>query len=395
MGKTITLLVLLAFVAASGCVKNQTTPATVCNPPYIHYAQGCCMDSNENNICDRDEAKQAIEQETTINETTIPTTSLRQTTTVRDSTTSLPEETTTTTTIIKATTTSLPPREIIFKKDGDYRVTMTFMGVDGKTHTAYLDSGPFEVGDEFLMNGRVFEYYEYYDETESAGINVELKDISSFDRKIHQIVTCQTPLDYTQEVTITTHAFLDAIRNDEEIEIQTTEVGEDDRVLCGTIEGIPVILEDGTLYLGVDGHENTVIGLNADVAGLNQFREIQLSPRGVGVSIIAEDGMNLNGAKGDVTDDDSDDVFIVVHDPGFSGGKRIYIDFYDRNYRRGDYTNSVKVASSMATGGRVGKTFFDMDTKEETYIENFPLIAYKYNITYRNGNEITQVRVHT
>ena len=29
-----------------------------CDPPYIRYATGCCLDQNSNNICDKDEKTQ-------------------------------------------------------------------------------------------------------------------------------------------------------------------------------------------------------------------------------------------------------------------------------------------------------------------------------------------------
>jgi len=32
--------------------------AIVCNDPYIRYASGCCLDHNDNKICDKDEKKE-------------------------------------------------------------------------------------------------------------------------------------------------------------------------------------------------------------------------------------------------------------------------------------------------------------------------------------------------
>jgi hypothetical protein len=85
---------------------------------------------------------------------------------------------------------------------------------------------------------------------------------------------------------------------------------------------------------------------------------------------------------------------VVVHESGMSE-KFFYVDFYDRNYVKGEITNSVKMASSLATADSIGKTFYDMDTPEENFISNFPVVLYKYNITYGSGNEITEVSVHT
>jgi hypothetical protein len=277
----------------------------------------------------------------------------------------------------------------VFAKDGDYRLTMTFTGLDGAKHTTNLDSGPFERGDEFMVNGRIYKYLDY-EIDDGNNLKIELKDVTSFSRSKYTLAPKTGG-----KITLKTYSFIDSERNDEEIELDPDTEAADTAVYSGTILGVPVLAEDSTLYLGVDGASKTTVGASADVAGPNKFEDIQMSSWGVGVQVVAEKGANINGAKGDVTDDDNDDVFVVVHDPSPSGGKRIYIDFYDRNWQRGDTTNNVKVASSLATASNIGKTFFDLDTPEETIIENFPLIAYKYNVSYGSGNEIKSVRVHT
>lgn len=46
------LLILSFLVIISGCVEEVT-----CNPPYILVGNGCCLDLNDNKICDFDEEK--------------------------------------------------------------------------------------------------------------------------------------------------------------------------------------------------------------------------------------------------------------------------------------------------------------------------------------------------
>ena len=59
---------------------------------------------------------------------------------------------------------------------------MTFVGLDGKKHTAHLDSGPFEKGDEFMMKGRVYRY-NGYETDKTNNLKVELRDITSFNKE--------------------------------------------------------------------------------------------------------------------------------------------------------------------------------------------------------------------
>ncbi len=51
-------LLLTAFLI-QGCAT--TTNAIVCNKPYILVGASCCLDSNNNNICDKDEAQKPVE----------------------------------------------------------------------------------------------------------------------------------------------------------------------------------------------------------------------------------------------------------------------------------------------------------------------------------------------
>jgi hypothetical protein len=47
---------LAILVAISGCVQN-TQPGIVCNKPYIRHGEDCCLDQNDNSICDDDETQ--------------------------------------------------------------------------------------------------------------------------------------------------------------------------------------------------------------------------------------------------------------------------------------------------------------------------------------------------
>ncbi|MCX8195436.1 MAG: hypothetical protein N3G22_05035, partial [Candidatus Micrarchaeota archaeon] len=51
-------LFLALFVFFTGCAQQPPappTPSIVCNPPYIQVGKDCCLDHNNNSICDKDE----------------------------------------------------------------------------------------------------------------------------------------------------------------------------------------------------------------------------------------------------------------------------------------------------------------------------------------------------
>lgn len=72
--KLLFLLVLIVFLV--GCTTGQVTKIPVCNKPYILIGYECCLDKNDNSICDKDEniqstksldetTKETISKETT------------------------------------------------------------------------------------------------------------------------------------------------------------------------------------------------------------------------------------------------------------------------------------------------------------------------------------------
>ena len=79
MGKSIILAILLLSVILISCseldvskisdedMQRISQHAVICNPPYIRHGTGCCLDINENGICDEDE-KQSVDEEN-LNET--------------------------------------------------------------------------------------------------------------------------------------------------------------------------------------------------------------------------------------------------------------------------------------------------------------------------------------
>ena len=49
--------------SGGGSITGRATEEIVCNAPYIRYEKGCCLDSNNNSICDKDEILKSPEEE--------------------------------------------------------------------------------------------------------------------------------------------------------------------------------------------------------------------------------------------------------------------------------------------------------------------------------------------
>lgn len=59
--KKLLIILIIGLILISGCEKE-----VVCNKPYIQVGTECCLDSNDNSICDKDET---VEEERSILET--------------------------------------------------------------------------------------------------------------------------------------------------------------------------------------------------------------------------------------------------------------------------------------------------------------------------------------
>lgn len=59
-------LLIVGIILITGCVQNRPSQETVtCNPPYIKIGTTCCLDQNNNSICDKDEVTKQKPADTT------------------------------------------------------------------------------------------------------------------------------------------------------------------------------------------------------------------------------------------------------------------------------------------------------------------------------------------
>lgn len=62
MKRIILALLVLAVLVLSGCKSGVTGGAVVCNKPYILVGNDCCLDKDDNSVCDNDEVEPAVEE---------------------------------------------------------------------------------------------------------------------------------------------------------------------------------------------------------------------------------------------------------------------------------------------------------------------------------------------
>lgn len=62
MKKIIIVLLILAVLVLSGCKSSVTGGAIVCNKPYILVGTDCCLDKDDNAVCDKDEWEAPVEE---------------------------------------------------------------------------------------------------------------------------------------------------------------------------------------------------------------------------------------------------------------------------------------------------------------------------------------------
>ena len=57
-----------AIILVSGCKINSIEDDIICNSPYIRHGLACCLDTNDNNICDKDEGIEITAEEPEVEE---------------------------------------------------------------------------------------------------------------------------------------------------------------------------------------------------------------------------------------------------------------------------------------------------------------------------------------
>ena len=289
-----------------------------------------------------------------------------------------------TTTTTTTTTSTLPEikRDITISKEGKYQLLMNFTSNDNRFYSnVHLDNGPFYINEMFVVNGRVYKYLDYK-EKPNHKMEIKIRDAISGNTITYTLNAYNgTPFE------LKTYSFEESSANDKTIKITPDSDIETTSIYNGTAFGIPILFNEGDLYLGIDAMK--IVGVTADVIGFNYMENFNLF--GIKITAIDENSVNLNrDSTGRVADDDTDDIIIKIKD---AENEFVYVDFYDRNYDRTKrYSESVKASTRDVINTQIGTPAVTIDNPEDSLLI-LPGSGYRIKITYGYDNSIRSIRI--
>jgi len=216
---------------------------------------------------------------------------------------------------------------ILLDKDEKYKLLLSFTGDDRQRYNdVRLDSGPFTVGDKFLVNGKTYEFTEYTEKENSRQMGVKLKNLFDGGTDTYTLNA------YTTDTVFTSRAFEESSKNDKNVSIDA-ETNENDTDVfnsfatcsgCGTgsyLQSSRVLwFYGGDLYVM---RNSTVRDVKVDPNVIGTLTYLELNGHNLYISALDEAGTNLNN------DGDTDDVLIKIKN---EESEYAYVDLYDRNY---------------------------------------------------------------
>lgn len=251
----------------------------------------------------------------------------------------------------------------------------------------HLDCGPFGIGDLFVINGVVYKYEDY--EERKNQMRVKIKDMIDYQIKTYTL----DPVAGSSKIRFSTYSFEDSLSNDDELEIEPDSDPNETEVYGGTVAGVKTLFDYGDLYLGVNATGESV-GVTRDVVGPSYMDDFRVGGGNLMITVIDENGVNLNGdSTGRVTDDDSDDILLKVK---CSSSEYVYIDLYDRDYnsRTGSsYTESMKASWKDVTSSAIGNPSVTLDDPDDSLLI-LPGSGCKLKLTYGRDNQIKTVEIY-
>ncbi|MDD5111752.1 MAG: hypothetical protein PHG85_04355, partial [Candidatus Altiarchaeota archaeon] len=215
----------------------------------------------------------------------------------------------------------------------DFVAFLSFTGDDGQRYDdVRMDNGPFETGNLFILDGRLYEYdsYEQDMQTEVNQMKVVLKDVLNGGKNTYRLNAYYGEPDFET----TTYAFEEAAENDVTELIEVDPEINDTDIFDGDIGDIYAMWIDGTLSFGEEPS-----GLDGGTFGT--FDGFDEDGNKLEVSIVNEDGdLDMNG------DGNSNDRLIVIKN---EQGEYAVIDLYDRDYDSDDDSNRQYWETALST----------------------------------------------
>ena len=255
--------------------------------------------------------------------------------------------------------------DIKVEREGKSRGLISFTGDDGQRYNGvYIDQGPFSRGDQFVIDGKVYEYDEASQpDNDLTTMKLTLKDLLGGGKNTYDLtsVTSDGPF------TLSEYAFENAVENDDELpEITPTDNPDDTDVFIGVDNGpadITILYDGSDIYLFPNGAvsspanaagelDGAKIGINEAVFSTpNSLNKFELDEGNLDMRVVNEtEGEDLNDDRtpNPEASDDMGDRLIT-----FENGEdeTLVIDFYDRDWvDDGDQTYYSEGVWTSGTG---------------------------------------------
>ena len=307
--------------------------------------------------------------------------------------------------------------DIKVEREGKYRALLSFTGDDGQRYNGvYIDQGPFNRGDMFVVGGLVYEYDEASEpDNNPTTMKVTLKDLLNGGKRTYELPAIGS----THSFTMYTYPFEDSLSNQDDIEVTLNDANRNDSdIYVGDGPEQYMLYDGGEIYIvyAPDGSPidyTTAVGLlNNTYIGLDQYvfsgaaGNTPLSKFEVGDATLEMKMFNENKSVDAVITDynkdrrnNVDDVLIQFEN---TNGEYMVIDFYDRSfndskdtyYSEGLWTSGNEIQSGpWNTPGDGGVEYSHKWDNEQDTVAIMPAGGTTATIDYGGARQVEAVTI--
>jgi len=231
---------------------------------------------------------------------------------------------------------------IKIEKDGNYELLLSFTDDGGnRWDEVHMDQGPFGRGDRFMLGGKVYEYDDAEEQTDSVTMRVTFKDLVDGGKETFDLIAVTAPTTFY----LNTTSFEEASENDDRLKIEPDAIDVDSDVFIGTesVSGsaVPILYDGGDIYFtssagatinatarNAASLADTGVGVSSTQVGvINKF---DLNGNDLSLQVVNEDGTTDQNDQGfSALHIDTDDTLLLLTN---KDGEKVVIDMYDRDY---------------------------------------------------------------
>jgi hypothetical protein len=284
--------------------------------------------------------------------------------------------------------------DVLIERDSKYRGLISFTGDDGQRYNGvYIDQGPIQEGEMFVLNGNVYEYDDAGElTTEPSTMRVTLKDLLNGGKQTYPLAAVTG-----SSFTMYTYAFEEGTDNDDDVVIEPDSNDNDSDVYLGAGPDQFILYDAGELYLVENGTAANLasasIGINQYIfsgkAGTATLSKLERDDNQLFLSVVNEDGSTDTNSD---RDGDSNDRLISIKN---TDNEYVIVDFYDRNFNDSAdtyYSENVLASGNAPVSGTANTYAYRWQDEEDTVVLT-PEGGLSVTIDYGGSREIESVSV--